>query len=93
MTEQNAINSAESKSIEYGGIWHVVKLNGEFYDVHDSWFKIHTAKPVYTTPDYFKTPLIIGKQSLWRRVVTTFNKGLLWLFGRFINATRISHKA
>ena len=92
MTEKDAIKEAERKAIDVGGIWHVVNLLGEFYDVHEAWFKIHEGISLYQTPDYFKSPLIIRKVSLWRKVVTIFNRGLLWLFKKWVNAARNSRK-
>ena len=90
MTKQNAIREAENQAINNGGIWHVVKIGKEFYDVHDAWFKIHAGVSLYKTPDYFTSPVIIRKPSTWRNVVTAFNSMLLWLFRRFIDARRNS---
>lgn len=88
MTKQNAIEKAEKQANEYGGVWHVVKIGNDFYDVHEAWFSNHTGVSLYQTPDYYSSPVIIRKTSLWRNVVTSFNKLLLWLFKRFIDARR-----
>lgn len=88
MTKQNATEKAEKKANEYGGIWHVVKLGEGYYEVHDAWFANHTGVSLYQTPDYYTSPVIIRKPSFWRNVVTSFNKLLLWLFKRFIDARR-----
>jgi hypothetical protein len=88
MIKQDAVKEAENQANSHGGVWHVVKIGGEHYDVHDAWFKTHIGISLYQTPDYYSSPIIIHKPSLWRNVVTSFNKLLLWLFRRFIDAKR-----
>lgn len=88
MIKQNAIKEAENQATYNGGVWHVVKLGDEFYEVHEAWFTNHTGISLYQTPNYYDSAVIIRKPSWWRNVVTTFNKFLLWLFRRFIDARR-----
>ena len=90
MIKQDAIKEAENQAISNGGVWHVVKIGAEHYEVHDAWFTNHTGVSLYKTPNYFASPVIIRKPSLWGNVVTLFNRLLLWLFRRFIDARRNS---
>lgn len=92
MTKQNAIAEAEKKASEYGGIWHVVKFGNEFYEVHEKWFTSHIGFSLYHTPDYYSSPIIVRRTTWWDNVVTSFNKLLLWLFKRFIDARRNHRK-
>ena len=92
MTKQNAIKAAENQASSHGGVWHVVKIGNDYYEVHDAWFNIHLGVSLYKTPDYYASPIIIRKASFWRNVVTSFNKLLLWLFRRIIDARRNHRK-
>ena len=79
---------------EFGGQWHVVKLgptDNDYYSVYYTWFKRHDGKSIYKSGvvDNHKFP---RKKNVARRVITSFNKFLLWLFKKWINARANNRK-
>lgn len=96
MIKSEAINEAEYDAKEYGGIWHVVRLDGEYYDVHETWLLQHKqVKSEYKTKNYYSFDIkkFVPKQKWYRKVIRRFNKFLLWLLKKQIDARADNRKA
>jgi len=95
MLKPEAINEAEYNAKEYGGIWHVVNLNENYYPVHDSWFFQHKGiKSEYKTNEYYSIDIKknISKPKWYEKVIRQFNKFLLWLLKPLIDARTNNRK-
>ena len=86
MQQEKAVEKARSNAFSYGGKWHVVYIDGEYYDVADSWFKFHKGKSFFSV-DYNSVP-----KTLRQRVVIALNKFLQWLLKPLLDASRNSRK-
>ena len=92
MTKTDAIEQAIANYNAAGGRWHVVGLDGEYYDVHDYWLQRH--------PDVV-SEFVIGevvetttgkKLSVARKAIFKFNIFLLWLTKRLRDAREDNRK-
>ncbi len=95
MIKPEAINEAEYNAEEYGGIWHVVKLDGDYFSVHDTWFSQHKGiKSEYKTNEYYSIDIkkFVPKVRWYRKVIRQFNKFLLWFLKPLIDARRNNRK-
>lgn len=92
MQKIDAINQANENKNKIGGRWHVVVIDGECYDVHNSWFDYndHHSEVVFSHPE---EKIDIRKLSVVRRIIVRFNTFLLWLFKRLVNVKRNNSKA
>ena len=92
MTKPGAIDQAVTMYDTYGGVWHVVKIEGRFYDVSQAWMDLPRNKNVVSefsvgTIDNFEKELsVVGK------IIEKFNIFLLWLFKPLLNARRNKSK-
>ena len=96
MIKPKAINEADYNAQEYGGIWHVVEINEDYYTVQDAWFSQHKGiKSEYKTKNYYSFDIkkFVPKIKWHRKVIRRFNKFLLWLLKEWIDARRNNHKA
>ena len=87
-----AIDRANQMKDKFGGRWHVVVIDGEKWEVHDSWFKIHDhhSEVLFSHPE---EEVVSRKLSVVRRIIVKFNTFLLWLFKRLVNVKRDNSKA
>ena len=94
MIKPEAINEAEHNAQEYGGIWHVVKLEGDYYIVQDAWFSQHKGNSLYKTKNYYSFDIkkFVPKIKWYKKVIRQFNKFLLWLLKRWIDARADNRK-
>ena len=86
MTKTTATESAIQMHNRYGGIWHVVQIGRGFYDVSQHWMDL----PYNNEVSLFSVGTIDsfpgGKLSVAGKIITKFNKFLLWLFKPLLNA-------
>lgn len=89
MTKQGAIDQAVTMFNQNGGIWHVVMIEGRYYDVSQKWMDLPRNKGVES---YFKVGTIDEfpkrKISVIGKVIVRFNLFLLWLFKPLIDGRR-----
>lgn len=83
MQKQEAIKSAKFNAFHYGLCWHVVKLNGEYYEVSEHWFKQH---PGNKSLGHWGEPTIeVKRKYVWYRMpIVWFNKLLIWIFRKWL---------
>ena len=98
MNRTDAIRQAEQNHNVTGGRWHVVELNGEFWDVSDYWLQASNAykkmdeiKPVYSV-GVVESTTVVKKLSVARKLIFRFNMFLLWLTKRLRDARADNRK-
>ena len=94
MKKTDAIKECQRDHELYGGQWHVVKLgptDDDYWSVHSAWVKSNDEDPRYTIGE-IETYDFPMKRSVVRTIITYFNKFLLWLFRRFIDARANNRK-
>mgnify|MGYP001322852151 CR=1 FL=1 len=90
MKKTDAIRQCQDDQVEYGGVWHVVKLGPEendYWTVHKSWFQRHDGKSIYECggDEVHPAPPVA------RNVIYYINKFLLWLLNPFIKRARANN--
>ena len=92
MKRKIAIEGAIQNHDKYGGVWHVVKIGDGYYDVSQHWMD----KPYNNNESLFQVGTIDSfperKLSVAGKIITIFNKFLLWLFKPLLNARRNKSK-
>ena len=87
-----AIDKANQMRDKFGGRWHVVVIDGELWEVHNSWFDKHNhhSEVLFS---HAEEKEVSRKLSVVRRIIVKFNTFLLWLFKRLVNVKRDNSKA
>ncbi len=86
MSLKDAIESAVNNHDRVGGVWHVVQLDSEYYDVSEYWMDKFHAKSLFMVGN--KESFFERKRSVIRKIIFKFNLFLLWFFRPLINGRR-----
>ena len=91
MNRTDALRAAEDNHSATGIRWHVVELEGEYWDVSEYWLKKHDVEPVYSVgvvESYHRKK----KLSVVRKIIFHFNLFLLWATKKLTDAAADNDK-